>query len=156
MSRAALTKDTFSAEPFGVMRRLSDEMDRFFQGFGLPRAFGAPREGPWLPALESFTRDGTFVVRAELPGLTEKDVSVEIAGDVLTIKGERTHESDVTKDGTYTSERAYGRFMRSVGLPDGAVPSDTKASFKSGVLEITMPVTAPKTPEARKVEVTAG
>lgn len=156
MSRAALTKDTFSAEPFGVMRRLSDEMDRFFQGFGLPRAFGAPREGPWLPALESFTKDGTYVVRAELPGLTDKDVTVEIAGDVLTIKGERTHESDVTKDGTYTSERAYGRFMRSVSLPDGAVPSDAKATFKNGVLEIAMPLKAPAAPEARTVDVTAG
>lgn len=156
MSRAALTKDTFSAEPFGVMRRLSDEMDRFFQGFGLPRAFGAPREGPWLPALESFTKDGTYVVRADLPGLTDKDVTVEIAGDVLTIKGERAHESDVTKDGTYTSERAYGRFMRAVSLPDGAVPSDAKATFRNGVLEIAMPLKAPKAPEARTVAVTAG
>lgn len=156
MSRAALTRDTFPTD-FGVMRRLSDEMDRMFQGFSLPRAFSlATADQPWAPAIETFTRDGTFVVRVDLPGLTEKDVTVEIAGDVLAIAGERVQETESTTDGTFTSERRYGRFERGVRLPDGVNAAQAAATFTNGVLQITVPVTTPAQPDVTKVAVKAG
>lgn len=156
MSRTALMKETFPAEPFGMMRRLSDEMDRLFQGFGFPRTAGAADEPLWAPALETFTRDGHWVARAELPGLTDKDVSVEVSGDMLTIKGERRQEAESTKDGTFMSERSYGRFMRAVAVPEGANAAEAKASFKNGVLEVLMPQRAATPPAVKKVEVAAG
>jgi HSP20 family protein len=139
-----------------MMRRLSDEMDRLFQGFGFPREAGTAVDAPWLPALETFTRDGHWVVRAELPGLTDKDVSVEVSGDTLEIKGERRREEESTRDGRFTSERSYGRFLRAVTLPDGVVTAEAKASFKNGVLEVSMPQRAQTPPAVKRVEVTAG
>lgn len=154
MSRAALTTTPYSAEPFGVMRRLSDEMDRIFQGFALPRTFGGRPDTAWTPALESFTRDGQFVVRAELAGLTEKDVNVEVAGDLLTITGERKEEKTVKDAGAFTTERSYGHFMRGVRLPEGVRADQARATFTRGVLEVSMPMATPRASEARKVEVT--
>lgn len=155
MSRTALVKETFPAESFGVMRRLSDEMDRMFQGFAMPRAFAAWKDGPWAPRIESLSRNGTFVVRAELPGLTEKDVTVELAGSTLTIKGERKQEKEDKQADYYTCETTYGSFLRTLDLPEGVKVDDVKATFKDGVLEIAMPMPSAKTPEARKVEVKA-
>lgn len=156
MSRAALAP-THPPEPFGMMRRLSDEMDRLFQGAGLPRPLGVWRDDPWNPAVEAFVRDGHYVVRAELPGLAEKDVTVEIRGDVLTLKGERKAESDVSRDGYFASERHYGAFLRALTLPEGAVGDGATALFKNGVLEVAVPMaTVTPPPAVRKVEVKPG
>jgi HSP20 family protein len=138
------------------MRRLSDEMDRFFQGFGLPRTLGMGGEAAWAPAIESFMRDGHFVVRAELPGLSEKDVSVELAGDVLVIRGERKEEKTSTDGGYFRTERSYGAFQRAVALPEGAAGDRAEASFKQGVLEIAMPVTPARAADVRRINVSAG
>lgn len=156
MLRTALVKETFPTEPFGVMRRLSDEMDRMFQGVSMPRAFTAWKDGPWAPRVESFARNGTFVVRAELPGLTEKDVTVELAGNLLTIKGERKQEKEDKQAEYYTSECTYGSFLRTLELPDTVKVDAITATFKDGVLEIAMPQPVAKLPEARKVEVKGG
>ena len=156
MSRTALVKNPFAQEPFGVMRRLSDEMDRLFEGFSMPRALTPTREEPWAPGIETFARDGTFVVRADLPGLSEKDVSVEVAGQLLTLKGERRQEKEDRHPDHYRCEVSYGSFARVVELPEGAQTSAATATFKNGVLEVVMPMPAPKAPEARKLEVAAG
>lgn len=156
MSRAALAPTTYPAEPFGMMRRLSDEMDRLFQGSGLS-SLGLWGDDTWSPAVEAFARDGHYVVRAELPGLTDKDVSVEIRGDVLTLTGERKAESDVSRDGYYASERRYGTFLRALTLPEGAKGDAATAAFKNGVLEVTVPMaTVTPAPDVRKVEVKPG
>jgi HSP20 family protein len=139
-----------------MMRRFSDEMDRLFQGFGLPRTFGMAGDVAWVPPIEAFMRDGAFVVRAELPGLTEKDVSVELAGDVLTIKGERKEEKTSTEGDYYRTERSYGTFQRAVALPEGAAGDRARASFKNGVLEISVPVTPTRAADVRKIEVSPG
>lgn len=156
MSQALLTKDPYTPASFGLMRRLSDEMDHLFEGFGMPRAFGAWRDA-WMPAVETFVRDSAFVVRADLPGLTEKDVTVEVAGDVLTLKGERKQEHEVKRDDYFATERTYGTFLRSLKLPDGAKGEGAKATFKNGVLEVAVPMAkVPAVEETRKVAVTPG
>lgn len=137
------------ASPFHFMRRMAEDMDRLF-GIGLA-PIGADR-ATWSPQVEILRRGDSIVVRADLPGLDKKDVKVEVDDGMLTISGERCEESE--EDGTdfYRSERSYGKFFRAVPLPEGADADHTEATFKDGVLEITL--SAPKKPENKTREVT--
>ena len=135
----------FPSSPFTLMRRLSDEMERMFEGPWGPRLL--PRlwhgleadESRWTPDVEVFERKGELVVRADLPGLTKDDITVEIADGELVIKGERKEEKEEKEKGYYACERAYGTFYRSIPLPEGVKADQAKAAFKEGVLEITLP-----------------
>lgn len=151
-----------SASPFSMMRRLVEDMDRMFDDF----AFGsagrlAPRldrdfsglRSVWTPEVETFRRGDKLVVRADLPGLKKEDVKVQIEQDVLTIEGERSEETRDEDDGYYRTERSYGHFYRAIPLPEGVDDKECEASFKDGVLEVTL--NAPKSIErkGRKIEV---
>lgn len=138
--------------PLGLMRRLSSEMDRVFEEFGIrPISSFWPREAayemPWTPSLDIVEKEGELIVRADLPGLTRENVEVTVTGELLTIRGERKREETETGEGYFRSERAYGRFMRTVPLPEGAMGDRTRAVFRNGVLEITIPV--PPRPEKK-------
>jgi HSP20 family protein len=148
--------------PFATMRRMAEEMDRLFDQFGFPRTGTAlaPRLGSWFdddlwtggdgstlptlwsPQVETFRRGDKLVVRADIPGVQKDDVHVDVESDVLTISGERRDEQEEDRDGFYRSERSYGRFHRAIPLPEGVDPEQCEASFKDGVLEVTLP--APK------------
>lgn len=136
--------------PFGLMRRLSDEMDRMFGDFMTP--FGTPlgqqrfRSGmnqmraEWMPPVEVFERDNQMVVRAELPGMSKEDVHVEVDDDALLISGERREEQETNQGGFRHSERRYGRFLRRIPLPEGTDPNQIQANYRSGLLEVTLPM----------------
>lgn len=126
----------FFSNPFAMMRRLSEEMDRTFG------RYAAREEGEsfWSPAVEVSTSGGQLKVHAELPGLKPENVHVEVANDQLVLQGERKSEHEEKKEGTYRSERRYGRFYRSIPLPEGANVEQAKAQFNNGVLEITLPI----------------
>ena len=137
--------------PFESLRR---EVDRLFEEFdrGLwrfPRALSA-LEPAWVrgaaPAVEIVERDKDYLVTAELPGLSDKDVELKLANDMLTIKGEKKEEKEEKRKGYYLSERRYGAFERSFRVPEGADSDKVEAKFSNGVLTITMP----KKPEAMK------
>jgi HSP20 family protein len=145
-----------------MMRRLVEDMDRMFDDF----AFGsagrlAPRfdqelsglRSLWTPQIETFRRGDKLVVRADLPGLRKEDVKVQIEQDVLTIEGERNEESRDEDDGYYRTERSYGHFYRAIPLPEGVDDTACDASFKDGVLEVT--INAPKAMQrqGRKIEI---
>lgn len=149
------------SNPFAEMRRLSDEMEQLFHGVG-PRGLRFPRlwqdqDLPelWGPDVDMFERGGQLVVRADLPGLKEKDVTVEISDSALTIKGERRSETKTKteKDGYYRSERSYGSFSRVMGLPQGVNTDRAEAIFKDGVLEVTMPAATEPKKAGRRVQV---
>ena len=138
-----------------MMRRLTEEMDRVFEGFRsslLPRLDLAKLDAAWAPPVEVSERGGQLVVRAELPGLDKKDVRVEIREDALTIEGERHHEREQKGKGFFRSERSYGSFFRQIRLPEGVDPETAKATFKNGVLEVTMPA-PPKPPRGRSIPI---
>jgi HSP20 family protein len=133
------------------MRRLSEDMDQLFgqligttgNGNRSPGALGLPvMAAPvdWVPAIETFQRDGKLIVQADLPGLGADDVTVEVEDELLTISGERREEHEVDDDGLRRTERRYGRFTRSIALPEGVRAEDVQASFDNGVLEIAIPV----------------
>ena len=95
-----------------------------------------------------------FVVRADLPGLEEPDVNVELEDNVLTISGERKSDTEERTDGYRRIERAYGTFSRSLTLPEGIDPEAIRASFNKGVLEVRIP--KPEQRKPRKVAINVG
>jgi HSP20 family protein len=141
------------------MQRMADEMDRIFEDFGAGHRSARPfwRETGtdlWTPEVEVFQQNNELTIRADLPGLKREDVTVEITDTDICIQGERKHEREEEREGYYRSERGYGSFCRVVPLPEGAISDQAKASFKDGVLEITMP--APPASKGRRLEITEG
>jgi HSP20 family protein len=123
----------FGVNPFALMRQFTDEMDRAFAR--IPNGGAA-----WRPTIEVKEKDGKLVVTAELPGLKKEDVKVNVVGNALTLEGERKAEQEEKREGYYHTERSYGRFFRSIPLPEGVKPEQAAAHFKDGVLEVTVPL----------------
>jgi len=151
-----------TVSPFSFMRRFSEEMDRLFGDFGFGRGlaseFGrlADLEGSlWSPQVETFEREGKLIVRADLPGLTKDDINVDITDDAIKIRGERQQEWEENEEGYYRSERSYGSFYREIPLPIGVNREEANATFRNGVLEITMPAPARQS-SSRRVEIGEG
>lgn len=148
------------ASPFAMMRHLIDEMDRAFSttpfGIRSPISAMTPFElvaaGGWVPAIESFEKEGRLVFRAELPGIRAEDVQVEIIGNDLMISGERLHEERETEGGSFYSERQYGCFERRVPLPEGCDPESVEATFDEGVLTVSLAAPSAKQ-KGRTIEV---
>jgi HSP20 family protein len=158
----------FGLSPFSLVRRMLEDMDRMFEGFG---ARGGPNAGPvsglergmggglaqvWSPAIDIVERKGRFVVRADLPGLSPNDVRIEVREDSLVLEGERRSEIEVEEEGgVYRSERVYGRFSRVIPLPDVADVEKASARFENGVLEIEVPLREEAT-RRRRIEIQGG
>ena len=151
------------ANPFQMMRRFTRDMERLFenfQGFGSPNFFMTDftpfrielENVEWVPQIEVLQKNGQFMVRADLPGLTKDDVKVEVTDNLLTISGERKEEKEEKREGFYRSERSYGSFYRQIPLPEGVKTENAAAIFHNGVLEITIPAPAVATP-TRKLEI---
>jgi HSP20 family protein len=142
-------------EPARELATIQNEMNRLFGTFfndpaGAGTATGVRR---WIPAMDLVENDNDFVLRADLPGLTESDVNIELEDNVLTISGERKSEHEDRRQGFYRVERASGSFSRSLTLPEGIDPEKINASFSNGVLEVTVP--KPEQRKPRKVTISA-
>jgi HSP20 family protein len=147
--------------PFAWMRQMQDQVDRALTNFWGGTTMSPQRGGlfgshDWSPAIDVFQRGSELVVRADVPGLSKDDVTVDIADDQLTIKGERRYEHEEEKDGVYRTERSYGSFCRVVPLPPGAIADSAKASFNNGVLEITMQAPSADVRRGRRLEIREG
>ena len=150
----------WAGSPFGLMRRLTEDMDQLFTQLAVPlSARSAPTLTAatpiidWVPALETFERDGKLVVQADLPGLDANDVTIEVEQGLLTISGERREEREIDDNGTRRTERQYGRFVRSIAIPESVRTEEAQASFHDGVLEIAIPLSQPSQQQRRKVEI---
>ena len=99
-----------------------------------------------MPAVDVYEEQDDVVIKAEIPGLSKEDISVQVTDSTLTIKGEKKREEEVKEDDYYRCERSFGSFTRAVNLPCEVKADQAKASFKNGVLEGRMP----KTEEAKK------
>jgi HSP20 family protein len=130
-----------AADPFGMLRQMTRDFDRMFDegAFRFP-FFGKMSQAPWTPGIDVFEKDNALVTKIDLPGMKKEDIKVEIADGYLAISGERKTEAEEKKDDYYRCEREYGRFYRSVPLPDGAKAEDIKATFADGVLEVSVPL----------------
>src|ERR687890_551968 len=132
-------------EPF------SREIDRMFDAF-----FGQNEQQGrrWVPPMDLVEAEDHFVLKADLPGLSEGDVSIEVQDGTLTISGERDAEHEAHERGWYRIERSFGSFSRSLTLPDGVDADGIQARFDRGVLEVRIP--KPEERKPRRVEIKAG
>ncbi len=131
--------------PFRDLERLARAWDLPF-----PRLFEEFEETEALaPPIESLVKGGNLVVRADVPGLDPKDLEVSVLHNVLTIKGERKSEKEVKDKDYLRREVSYGSFERRMSLPEGAATDKVKASFKNGVIEVTIPLA--KQVESKKI-----
>jgi HSP20 family protein len=139
-------------EPFRELSSLQTEMNRLFNAaFDQPAGNGGARR--WTPAMDLVETDEDFVLRADLPGLTESDVNIELEDNLLTVSGEREAEHESKGEGFYRVERAFGSFSRSLTLPKGIDPEAVSASFHNGVLEVRVP--KPEQRKPRKITIGA-
>jgi HSP20 family protein len=145
-------------EPVRELNTIQNEMNRLFNTFfdapAAPAGNGPGASRRWIPAMDLVESNDDFVLRADLPGLSEKDVNIELEDNVLTISGERKSEHEERKEGYYRVERASGSFSRSLTLPEGVDPERVRASFDRGVLEVKIP--KPEQRKPRKVTISAG
>ncbi|MCZ2151173.1 MAG: Hsp20/alpha crystallin family protein [Bryobacterales bacterium] len=123
----------FTMNPFAMMRDFLHETDRFYTKGSMEKAEW------WAPVVEAKRADGNFVVTAELPGLKKEEVKVQVLEDTLTVEGERKQEKEEKSEEYYRSERSYGRFYRSIPLPEGADVDKAKAEFSNGLLRVSIP-----------------
>ena len=147
--------------PFGALmerdpfRDIQTEMNRLFDNFlGLPTAT-APGTGSrvWMPVVDMYETNDDLVLNFELPGVREKDISLSITGDVLTVKGERQFDQQLNDDNYVHAERAYGKFERSIRLPMPMQAERVRATYRDGVLEVSLPKAEEVRPKEIKIDV---
>jgi len=142
--------------PLNLLNRFTKDMERFFDSFGFTSTIGGPpllKSAAWIPSVDIVEKEGLLDVRADLPGVAAKDVSVEVIGSTLRIKGERRTDVDETRDGIHRQERTHGSFYRAIPLPETIKPEDIKATFMNGVLEVKVPYVAAKALQPRRIDV---
>ena len=140
-------------EPLREFSTLQNEMNRLFNTvFDAPSSSnGGGTLRRWMPAMDLVETADHFVLRADLPGLSEDDVNIEFEDGTLTVSGERQAEHEAKAEGYYRVERAFGSFSRSLTLPQGIDPEAVNASFDRGVLEVRIPKPEEKKP--RRIEI---
>jgi HSP20 family protein len=149
--------------PFTLMRRMMEDMERMFDNIGLGTGFpsfsgtGLSRFKSlfgmelWTPEVEVQQRDGSLIVRADLPGLKPEDIQLEVQDGALLLRGERRREQQSERSGLSYSERSYGSFTRTIAIPRGVGAEDVDAKFEHGVLEVS--VKLPQQPRPRTVQI---
>jgi len=158
--------DYSTASPFREMTEWMNEWDRVFDNF-LNRAFslspssnfnsglttGNNRWGSFVPAVNIRETDNEFHVTAELPGMTENDIEIYCSKGNLTIKGEKKLENEEKGQNYYRMERSYGAFNRTIPLPEAANLDKVDASFRNGVLTITLPKLTEAQSSAKRINI---
>src|SRR3954464_14212231 len=143
-------------EPLRELTTLQNEMNRLFGSVmdTPPQQSNGGTLRRWMPAMDLVETGDHFVLRADLPGMSESDVNIEVEDRVLTISGERKAEQTENKDGYHRVERAFGAFSRSLTLPEGVDAESVSASFDRGVLEVHIP--KPEERKPRKISIGVG
>lgn len=138
----------------GEMDRLRNEMERLYDRFlDLRPFYRLTQEGEWMPSVDVSETAKEIIVNAEVPGVEAKDIDVSLDGNVLTIKGERKREHEGKEENFHRIERSYGSFYRSLQLPSEVDGDRIKATYKKGVLRISLPKT--KKAAGKKIEINA-
>ena len=119
--------------------KMRKEMDRLWDSFFGERPLARIWEREWRPFVDLSETKDNFVVKAEVPGMDAKDMNISLTGDVLTIKGEKKQEKEEKEEDHHLIERSYGAFSRSVRLPVEVESDKIEASYRNGILKITIP-----------------
>ena len=143
-------------EPYGGLINLQSNINRLFNDV-FPRKTAEGDDlslGAWRPMVDICDTENAIVVTAELPGVKKEDISIEVKDNILTIKGDRSVDSEVKEENYYRRERSFGSFQRSFSLPTDVNPESIKAGFKDGVLKIEVPKSEAKKPKQISIDVT--
>jgi HSP20 family protein len=145
-------------DPIREIDSLQGEMNRLFASYfdtptTRPNDNGTTTARRWVPAMDLVETREHFVLKADLPGITESDVHIEVANNVLTVAGERKTEHEDKHEGYYRLERATGAFSRSLTLPEGIDPESVRATFHNGVLEVRIPKPVQVKPRRVQIDV---
>ena len=145
-------------DPVREIDTLQGEMNRLFSTFfDTPTnrgANGGTVARRWIPAMDLIEAGEHFVLKADLPGMTEADVNIEVENNVLTVSGERKTDLEDKHEGYYRLERTTGAFSRSLTLPEGIDAGAVSATFVNGVLEVRIP--KPEQPKPQRVQIAVG
>lgn len=146
-------------DPFRELDRLQNEVNRLFEGYNTTgdrpteaRANGVSRA--WAPVVDIAENENEIVLRAELPGMKQEDIDIELTGDTLTLRGERKFEDEERRDSFVRVERSYGRFQRVFTLGVPVQNDQVRATYRDGILEVHLPKSEATKP--RKVQVSVG
>ena len=115
--------------------------------------FPVQSKSNWSPAVDVNESDSSFMLTADIPGLTKKEVNVNVSNNVLSISGERKIEDEKESDNFHYRERLYGSFSRTFNLPETVKEEDISASFKNGILSITLPKHEIELPKEREIKI---
>lgn len=145
-----LASARFLRSPFSMMSAFLDDIDRLARGIGFEEASSPDAPGSatsrgsaspvWALPVDVSEQDGQLLIVAEAPGMDKDSISVDIDADRVVISGERIEQHDTPQGSLYVSERRYGHFARTIGLPPGARAEEATASFANGILEIKIPL----------------
>jgi HSP20 family protein len=139
-------------DPFRELLNLRDDMDRFFDTF-----FGrTPKEaeGGWSPTVDIEEDNENYLVKAELPGIIKDDIKISVRGNLITLSGERRYTSETKMKTFHRIERSYGKFSRTIALPSDVDSDTVKATYKDGILTVTLPKPVSTKPTEIEVEIT--
>lgn len=142
-------------DPFRDVATLQDRINRLFnESFGQSRDIeDNRRECDWAPAVDIYEAENNMVLKAELPGIRKEDVSVEVKDNLLTLKGERFPDPQIDDDQYYRREISIGTFERSFTFRERIQPEQIKATFKNGVLKISIPTLNAEVPKQITVDI---
>ncbi len=142
-------------DPFRDLISFKERMDRLFED-ALGRSRGVDESlapGSWSPAVDIYETGENIVMKAEIPGINRKNITLEVKENTLTLKGERKFEKEVKEENYHRIERSYGSFQRSFTLPSNIERDKVEAKFQDGILEVTLPKVETAKPKQIKVEV---
>ncbi len=133
--------ELMSPHPFEDIEKVRSEMDRLWDTFlfGVPQKRDLWEEAEWLPAVDVAETKDEIVVNAEAPGMDPKEFDISLSEGTLTIKGEKKQEKVVGGENYHLVERRYGSFSRAIPLPQGVESDKIRASYKNGILTVTVP-----------------
>lgn len=135
--------------PFADFGELRHRADQLFREMGLGG------EGSWAPSVDVIRKDGTVVLRADLPGIKPDEVKITVEDDVLTVSGEHAEETEEEGENYMRRERRRGSFSRSMSLPAGVKTEDIESTTENGVLEVTIPLPQAEQKQAVEIETKA-
>ena len=134
--------------PFEGLNSWFDDIDTWFD-----TGFADVPDMKWRPAIDVEEKEGTYMVRADLPGLKKKDIHIELRDGYLTLRGERKSEHEEKDDTFRRVERTYGSFERTFRVPEGVTEKDIHAKYSDGVLELTVPTPKVKKPKTVELKI---
>lgn len=141
-------------EPFRNAASLQDRINRMFDdAFSKGRDVADHAIGAWQPSVDIYETDNAVVITAELPGVKKDDIEIEVENNILSIKGERKEDHEVSEDNYYRRERVVGRFHRAFTLPVDCNHDAIKANFENGVLRLEIPKPEEKKPKKVAIQV---